>query len=1182
MCSLLRRFAAAFLLFGSTALAQLVTTNLVLEFNAGTDLQGDALWTDTAGALATPQTLTFAGSPLRMAIDTGGSTYPALSVGYATVAHGLNGFFDTGSPVRSTTSGTFELWVNVTSLAAGSDQVIFEAGGADSGLSFVLSGDTLAFNVDGALTSDLTITKPLTVGLHHVVGVITNSNDSTANDSLALYVDGTLVQTIAAVNINDWAGGNISAIGGTGLATNSITGVAAPISFHGQVAALRYYSRALTAAQVAQNNAHFRQRVATYVTGVSSTNNYAVTSDTGFAPTKTRTIGGVLYGFNHVISDGTDGLVATQFIRWDLYTSPDNGSTWSFVRTLIDNTHPSLTNTIFQSIQFQVTPAGCVGLYMKNLYAVKPAGTADNRKFLTCIFGETPASPFRVAFDERPFGEESGDLGSITTGGQLYIVSANTTDGYINIFNVGARGDTLVGHTLRKQWLLPDNSIDYREAPSLFFQSGYWFLTTSGRTGWRPNQHKYAYARSLAGPWSALIDLGDATGYHSQLFFTATAGANRIFSATRNAPQWGGEGGSDAVWLPLRFNRVPDGLATNYYDEVEINYTAGTVEGFHYDRGRQLPVTRAKLVGAADDISAIVDGNETTSWSNNNVATKRTVDLELGSAQLVKALKIKPLDEWRWTYKVKIYVGDGTTFTQVFPKGAEAPIIPNYAFLGPIAVTPTTGSVIRIENYASYQEGATNNRFGLYEVQVWGGTANAGAELSEAFATYPANWVTSAQTGTSAGVVTLPGDATPSLKLTDGSASSRVEVSKSFSAQNGSRVVAEMKYRTDRAGSGEFIRLSGAGAIALNLVNSPTTIPADPAFATLAMTDNTGAETALQPISVGAWHFLRLEVNTDTDTFDLYIDGQLAWLGGKLRNAVNGLDKFMFGTTAGAVNVAAYLDDLAIDGPNPAGNTTVLDQTEQLQQQVIDLQDQLAAQQATLTTLQTQYAALQANYTTLQASYANLDTQNQARAAEITTLQAALTVARAETDAARASLALAQAEVTRLLAALTASQADVTTLRAALATAQAEAATLRTSLTAAQAEVATLRTALGAAQADAAALRASLTEAQATLQTLRTSLQAATAQVATLTAEKAQLGAALAQSAASNQVLSGQVAAMNATLAAIADVLGKDNGNAAFTLPGATPEARLEALRQAIGTLNHGQKQALYKALGGK
>lgn len=1125
---MLRILASSLALAGATLRAQLVTSNLVLEFNAGTDPQGDSVWSDTAGTVTPTQTLTFPTTPVRTNIDASGSNFPVLSVGYSTPAYGLNGFFDLGSPVRSTSSGSFELWINVTNLSAGNDQVIFEAGGADTGISFILSNATLNFNVDGALAADTTISTPLTMGLHHLVGVITNTNDNTANDAMSLYVDGTLVQTISAININDWSGGNISAIGGLGLATNSITGVSAPISFHGQVAAVRYYNRALTAAQVTQNDQAYRERLATYVTGKGVTTNYGVTTGSGFTPTKTRTINGVLYGFNQVVSDGTDGLVATQFKSWDLYTSPDNGSTWTFVKTMIDRTDPALTNTIFQSIQFQVTPAGFVGLYMKNLYATTPPGVTDNRKFLTCIFSETPTGTYRVAFNERPFGEPSGDLGNVITGGQLYIVSANTTDGYINIFNVGARGDSLVALTLHKQWLLPDNTIDYREAPSVFFQSGYWFLTTSGRTGWRPNQHKYSYATSLGGPWSPLVDLGDATGYHSQLYFVATAGSNRVFSATRNSPQWGGEGGSTPVWLPMRFNRVPDILATNYYDQVEINYTAGTVEGFQYDRGRQIPVTQAKLVGSADDISAVIDGDESTSWSNGAVATKRTIDLVLGSVTQVKALKIKPLDEWRWTYKVKIYVGDGTTFTQVFPKDTEPPIIPNYAFLGPIDVTPTSGSVVRIENYASYQEGTANNRFGLYEVQVWGGTSSAGPELTESFATYPTNWVTSTQAGTSAAVVTAPGDATPSLKLTDTSATNRVEVSKNFSSQNGTHVVVEAKYRTDHAGTGEFLRLLGASSIALNLVNSA--LPAAAGSTTLAMSDNAGVETALQSITLGAWHSLRLEVNTDTDTFDLYIDGQLAWLGGRLANPVSGLDKIVLGATAAATNVSAYFDDVAVDGPNPAGNTSALDQNEQLMQLVADLQSQLAAQQTITVGLQSQYNALQ-------SSYNDLSSQYQEASSQVAALQASLASSQAEATALRASLDAANAEVARLQSALNAAQTELTALHAsyddlrtqyqartaeaaalqsALASAQSEASALRGSLDAANAEVARLQSALTAALADSDALRLALSLAQSDSATLRTELATARDRNAAL---QAALDAALGENVTLNASL---------------------------------------------------------------
>lgn len=1156
MFASLRRLAGLFVVLGASAFAQLATTNLALEFNAGTDPQGDAVWTDTALGV---ETLAFASAPVRSPIATAGSAYPVLSVGYATAASGLNNYFDVGSPVRSTSSGTFELWVNVTDLAAGADQVIFEAGGANLGISFTLSNATLNFNVDGQLAADLTIAKDLTAGLHHIVGVIANTNDGNANDSMSLYVDGVLVNTLSAVRIDDWSGGNLSGIGAAG--GGSVTGATTPIAFHGQVAALRYYTRALTAAQITQNNAHYRERIATYITGQSSSTNYAVTTAAGFAPTRTRLIGGVLYGFNHVVSDGTDGLVASQFIRWDLYSSPDNGSTWTFIKTILDRTDPAFANTVFQSVQLALTPAGFVGLYMKNLYAVTPPGVTDNRKFLTCLFSETPTGTYRAAFNERPFGEPSGDLGNVVTGGQLYIISANTTDGYINIFNVGSRGDSLVALTLHKQWLLPDGTVDHREAPSLFFQSGYWIMTTSGRTGWRPNQHKYSYATSLAGPWSPLIDLGDSTGYHSQLFFVATAGSSRIFSATRNAPQWDGEGGSTPVWLPLRFNRVPDILATNYYDTVTVNQTTGSVEGFHFDRGRQIPVTKARLVGATDNIDAIVDGDESTSWGNGAVATKRTVDLDLGGTHLVKALKIKPLDEWRWTYKVKISVGDGTTFTQVFPKDTgDAPIIPNYAFLGPIDVNPASGSVVRIENYASYQEGTPNNRFGLYEVQVWGNSANAGAELNESFATYPSNWVTSTEAGTTAALATLPGDSAPSLRLSDTSATGRVQVSKNFSGQNGSMVVAEWKYRTDTARTGEFLRLFQGSTVAFDLISSQT-LAAAAGATTLAMTDNAGAETGLGQVTVGAWHVFRLEVNTDTDTFDLYIDGQLAWLGGKLRNPVNRLDKIMVGTTASAANVSAYFDDIKVDGPNPAGDTSELDQLDQLLQQIADLQNQVAAQQTGLATLQAAFTTLEANYTALNSQY-------QASTAEIAALRTARDAALAESATLRT--------------ALTAAQAEIATLRSALTAAQAEIAALRTSLTAAQAEAALLRSNLADTAARLTAAESSLAAAQASIATLQTSLQSATAQIATLTAEKAQLTASLAQAAAANTALTAQVTALSGSLVTIGTVLGSDSGNSAFRLPGATPEAQLAALAAAIDTLNHGQKQALFKALGGK
>ena len=54
---------------------------------------------------------------------------------------------------------------------------------------------------------------------------------------------------------------------------------------------------------------------------------------------------------------------------------------------------------------------------------------------------------------------------------------------------------------------------NYREAPALFKRDGVYFMLTSGTSGWNPNQQRYATATSLAGPWTAMTEIGDATNY---------------------------------------------------------------------------------------------------------------------------------------------------------------------------------------------------------------------------------------------------------------------------------------------------------------------------------------------------------------------------------------------------------------------------------------------------------------------------------------------------------------------------------------------------------------------------------------------------------------------------------------------------------------------------------------------
>jgi hypothetical protein len=56
----------------------------------------------------------------------------------------------------------------------------------------------------------------------------------------------------------------------------------------------------------------------------------------------------------------------------------------------------------------------------------------------------------------------------------------------------------------------------WREAPAMIKKDSIYYMITSGATGWDPNQAKYATAKSVDGPWSALKNFGNAITYDSQ------------------------------------------------------------------------------------------------------------------------------------------------------------------------------------------------------------------------------------------------------------------------------------------------------------------------------------------------------------------------------------------------------------------------------------------------------------------------------------------------------------------------------------------------------------------------------------------------------------------------------------------------------------------------------------------
>ncbi|MGJ5830606.1 RICIN domain-containing protein [Streptomyces ossamyceticus] len=123
----------------------------------------------------------------------------------------------------------------------------------------------------------------------------------------------------------------------------------------------------------------------------------------------------------------------------------------------------------------------------------------------------------------------------------------------------------------------------FREAPALFKRDGVYFMLTSGNSGWKPNQQRYATAGSVTGPWTAMTDIGDDTGYGSQTTFVlpvqGTSGTSYLYMGDRWGNSMGGSvNDSQYVWLPLTF---PTRTTMNmpWYPQVALDTAAGTVTG---------------------------------------------------------------------------------------------------------------------------------------------------------------------------------------------------------------------------------------------------------------------------------------------------------------------------------------------------------------------------------------------------------------------------------------------------------------------------------------------------------------------------------------------------------------------------------------------------------------------------
>ncbi|MEV0218863.1 RICIN domain-containing protein [Streptomyces sp. NPDC050704] len=179
----------------------------------------------------------------------------------------------------------------------------------------------------------------------------------------------------------------------------------------------------------------------------------------------------------------------------------------------------------------------------------------------------------------RPLGQHmSRDITVfVDTDGAGYMISAARENYDLQIYRLTA-DFTGIASLVADPW-----HGGHREAPALFKRNGVYFMLTSGATGWNPNQQQYATATSIAGPWTAMKNVGDSTTYGSQTAYVlpvqGSSGTSYLYMGDRWGNAFGGTvNDSRYVWLPLSFPNSTT-MSMSWSPEVTVDTSAGTVTG---------------------------------------------------------------------------------------------------------------------------------------------------------------------------------------------------------------------------------------------------------------------------------------------------------------------------------------------------------------------------------------------------------------------------------------------------------------------------------------------------------------------------------------------------------------------------------------------------------------------------
>ena len=442
--------------------------------------------------------------------------------------------------------------------------------------------------------------------------------------------------------------------------------------------------------------------------------------------------------FNWNDNDG-GGLSITQRVSWDFWTQLNNTRTHfqcdtSFkVKDSKTGTDWKLANATMQHAnRTRNTVTGDAILY----------GQLNKTLGLLLVDIDPESGTVKSYFADRPLNQDVGDLA-------LFVDDDNTA--YI-VAAAHSNTDTVL-IKLNREWNAPSELVatlfqgEKREAPGIQKINGKYFFFSSGVRGWYPSQTKYAYADSIAGPWSPLQEIGNASTNDAQFGWLRTDSGTKRTTYTIVGQHWGANRNPQSAlknaWrvFPIAMNVTY--ADTAWYPQVDFDKEYGAVP---VQIGRNLSRGRVAVDSENGNTLALTDGMDSESSGYiSHTKSPYTVTVDLGVSSAISEVDFTThLNDDAYTnYKYSLSVSqDGTNYSQVTDGSANTfmGFVPN-AYSGTV-----TGRYVRLTvnswDEVSDISGWNKPLEGLQEITVYGSNSSPAIPEAPVNVTPPSYMVT--------------------------------------------------------------------------------------------------------------------------------------------------------------------------------------------------------------------------------------------------------------------------------------------------------------------------------------------------------------------------------------------------------------------------------------------------------